>query len=126
MAHAFKLLRFLAAGIPAFLIAIPLNWLLVESFSWPKPAAYALVLFIQVIINFFACVLFVFERDTTRKLHHQFLIFLGGIMAARLLDWALYSLLVQTTTIHYTAIQLSNVVLFSLLKFAFARRTIEG
>jgi putative flippase GtrA len=121
-----KLLKFLAVGLPAFLIAVPLNWFLVESLAWPKPAAYAFVLVIQVTINFFACIYFVFKRDTSKSLFTQFLIFMSGILAARVLDWGLYTLLVQTTPIHYLIIQFSNVIIFSLAKFAFARRTIEG
>ena len=121
-----KLLKFLAVGIPAFLIAIPLNWFLVENLLWPKPAAYAVVLVVQVTINFFACILFVFKRDPSKNLASQFLIFMSGILAARVLDWGLYSLLVNTTPIHYIAIQFLNVIVFSLAKFSFARRTIEG
>ena len=121
-----KLIKFLAVGLPAFLIAVPLNWFLVESLLWPKPLAYALVLVVQVTINFFACIYFVFERDKSRSLAAQFVVFMSGILAARVLDWGLYTLLVHTTPVHYLLIQLFNVVVFSLAKFAFARRTIEG
>jgi putative flippase GtrA len=126
MELAKKLLRFVAFGIPAFLIAIPLNYFLVEYAAWPKPAAYAFVLIIQVVINFYICIRWVFKRDTSKSLFTQFLIFMSGILAARVLDWGLYTLLVQTTPIHYLIIQFSNVIIFSLAKFAFARRTIEG
>jgi putative flippase GtrA len=128
MSRAFfiKLFKFLAVGIPAFLIAVPLNWLLVDSLHWPKPVAYALVLIIQVTINFFACILFVFKRDTSKSLLSHFVLFMSGILTARALDWGLYTLLVSTTPIHYLIIQFSNVFLFSLAKFAFVRRTLEG
>jgi putative flippase GtrA len=122
----FRLLRFLAAGIPAFLIAIPLNFLLVENLAWPKSAAYALVLVVQVTINFFACIFFVFERDSSKNPASQFAVFMCGILAVRGLDWSLYSLLVKTTPIHYLVLQFANAAIFSLAKFAFARRTIEG
>jgi putative flippase GtrA len=121
-----KLLSFLAAGIPAFIIAIPLNYLLVENLLWPKPAAYSLVLVVQVTINFFACILFVFKRDPSRNLTSQFVIFMSGILAARALDWALYSFLVTVVPVHYLVIQFTNAIIFSLAKFTFARRTIEG
>jgi putative flippase GtrA len=121
-----KLLKFLAIGIPAFLVAIPLNYLLVEKLFWHKSAAYALVLVVQVTINFFACILFVFKRDTNRSIASQFAVFMSGILAARMLDWALYSFLVRVTPIHYLLIQFFNVMVFSLAKFAFARRAIEG
>jgi exosortase/archaeosortase len=51
---------------------------------------------------------------------------MSGILAARILDWGLYSILVKTLPVHYLVIQFSNVILFSLAKFTFARRTIEG
>ena len=120
-----KLLRFLAIGIPAFIIAVPLNWYLVDYLFWSKHYAYALVLIVQVTINFFACVLFVFERDKSKNLFSQFLLFMSGILAVRMLDWALYSLLVRVTPVHYLVIQLANVFMFSLLKFGFARKIIE-
>jgi putative flippase GtrA len=120
-----KLIKFLAVGIPAFLIAIPLNVYLVDHLGWPKPAAYALVLAAQVTINFFACILFVFKRDTSKSMTSQFILFMSGILAARVLDWGLYSILVKTVPIHYIAIQFFNVVIFSVAKFSFARRTIE-
>lgn len=121
-----KLVAFLAVGIPAFLLAIPLNFLLVDKLLWAKPAAYALVLVVQVTINFFACILFVFERDRSRSLGVQFVAFVSGILVARALDWCVYSLLVHTTSIHYLLIQFGNVAMFSVIKFVLARRVIES
>ncbi len=120
-----KLLKFLAVGIPAFLIAIPLNIYFVDYLHWPKPAAYALVLAIQITINFFACVFLVFKRDTSKNLASQFVLFMSGILAARVLDWGLYSLLVNVVPFHYIIIQVFNVILFSLAKFTFAKNVIE-
>ena len=122
----FKLFKFLAVGIPAFLIAIPLNYVLVDRLAWPKPAAYALVLVIQVIINFFACIYFVFKRDASKSLAFHFTRFMTAILTARALDWALYSFLVSLIPFHYIVIQIFNASLFSILKFAMARRAIEG
>ncbi len=121
-----KVLRFILFGIPAFLIAIPLNWFLVEKLLWHKTTAYAIVLMVQVTINFYICIRFVFKRDPSKNLAAQFLVFMAGILAARVLDWGLYSLLINTTPIHYIAIQFFNVIIFSLAKFTFARKAIEG
>ncbi len=121
-----KVARFTAYGIPAFIVAIPLNYLFVEGLQWSMPAAYALVLGIQVTLNFFICTLFVFKRDSSKSLRSQFCLFAAGILVFRALDWSLYSLLVKSTPIHYLAIQLFNTALFAFAKFAFARRTIEG
>jgi len=117
--------RFLLAGLPAFIMAVPLNMLLVDRLAWPKPAAYALVLVAQVSINFWICVKFVFTRDARRNLAGQFVTFLGGIMAARALDWTTYSIMTWIG-VHYVIAQLLNVVVFSILKYSFAKRTIEG
>ena len=121
-----KVLRFVLYGIPAFLIAIPLNLVLVEKADLPEPLAYAIVLAVQITINFFVCVLFVFERDKSTSLRTQFLVFASGIMLARLLDWGLYAVMVRFTPIHYLAVQIMNVFLFSIAKFLFARRALEG
>ncbi|MGJ8642791.1 MAG: GtrA family protein [Luteolibacter sp.] len=120
-----NLLRFLAVGIPAFLIAIPLNWFLVEKLFWPKPAAYAFVLTVQVTINFFACILFVFKRDSSKSIVSQFLAFTAAILSVRALDWGIYTLLVKFTPIHYLILQLANTAVFSVAKYIFARRAIE-
>ena len=48
-----QLIGFGLAGLPSFLIAIPLNWLLVEYFFLQKPVAYMITLFFQVTVNFF-------------------------------------------------------------------------
>jgi len=124
--HIPQLIKFLAVGIPAFLVAIPLNFLLVGHLGWPKPAAYAVVLCVQVTINFFACLFFVFDRDKSKSMKSQFLVFASGILGARVLDWGLYSVLVNLLPVHYLVIQFTNVLIFSVAKFAFARRAIEG
>lgn len=117
---------FLFTGLPSFLIALPLNFYLVEYFNWPKPIAYALVLIVQVSINFFMCRLFVFENVAKTSLAVQYLQFMSGILAFRFFDWALYSLFTHMLPIHFTIIQIGNVVIFSLLKYRFAKRVIEG
>jgi len=121
-----KLLRFLLAGLPSFLFALPLNYLLVEYAQLNKAIAYGIVLLCQVVVNFFVCYWFVFERTSDRPLFQQFWQFVLGIMAFRCGDWAVYSLATRYLPIHYLIIQVTNVVIFSLLKFAFARRVMEA
>ena len=121
-----KLGLFLVAGLPAFVVAVPLNHFLVNQCHWSKPLAYALVLVVQVSINFFACCMFVFKRDTKRSMWKQFLIFLSGISTARLVDWAAYSLMTVWMGVPMLAAQLFNVIVLSVLKFSFAQKTIEG
>jgi len=120
-----KLVHFLLAGLPSFLIAVPLNILFVRYCGWPMPAAYALVLVIQVTINFWICVNYVFNRDLSRSLPSLFVTFLAGILSARIMDWGIYSLLTWLG-MNYILAQFLNVALFSILKFSFAKRTLEG
>lgn len=121
-----KLALFLVAGLPAFVVAVPLNFFLVNQLQWSKPLAYAFVLIVQVTVNFFACCLFVFKRDTQRSMWKQFVIFLSGISTARLVDWAAYSAMTLWLHVPMLYAQLFNVVVLSVLKFSFAQKTIEG
>ena len=58
-----KYFLFLLVGLPAFLIAIPLNYFLVEFIQLYKPAAYLIVLLLQVTMNFFMLRWFVFKSS---------------------------------------------------------------
>ena len=120
-----KLVRFLIAGLPSFLIAIPLNYALVTWAGWPKPGAYAAVLLVQVTLNYFACRWFVFKPSNAVRFWSSFALFVNGILLFRLLDWGLYSLLTACTTLPFIGVQLFNVALFGLLKFEFSRRVFE-
>jgi putative flippase GtrA len=121
-----KLIKFLAAGLPSFLVAVPLNWLLVTTWGFPKGPAYALVLSFQVTLNFFMCRWFVFEKTSGKSLLFEFGAFVAGIALFRLADWGLYYLLVSVFGFHYIAVQLLNVVLFSVLKFLYSERVMGG
>ena len=120
-----KLVKFLLAGGPSFLIAIPLNWALVTQAAWPKPAAYAVVLVVQVTLNYFACRYFVFQTAPGVTLWKSFAVFVNGILIFRLLDWGVYSLLTTKLALPFVAVQLGNVLLFGLLKFQFSKRVFE-
>ena len=120
------LLRFFAWGIPAFAIALPLNYSLVRVFGLTRPLAYALVLIVQVSFNFFACWRFVFDTDRRRGLGRSFVMFFNGIMLFRLADWAVYSVLTTRLDLPFLAVQFFNVGLFGLLKFEFCRRVFEA
>lgn len=121
-----KLFLFLIAGLPAFLFAIPLNYVFVEVLGLNKSLAYMIVLFVQVIINFFMCCAFVFKRDVSKSLISQFFRFVSGIFIARFFDWILYNFLVYYVEVYYLFVQLFNVLLFSLLKFKLAQQIVEN
>ncbi len=124
--RAFKVGKFLAAGIPAALLAIPLNYALVEFGHLPKPLAYAIVLIMQVLVNFLACRYIVFARTSKVPVHVQFIQFSLGILGFRVADWATYSLLAGYFGMYYPVLQVFNIVLFALLKFRFSERVMEG
>ncbi len=117
--RAARLVRFLAAGLPSFLLAIPTNYLLVDRLAVAKPLAYAVVLVGQVTLNFFLCRAFVFEVRGG-SIAREFGQFVAGILGFRAADWFVYVVLVDYVGFFYLAVQLSNVVVFSVAKFAFA------
>lgn len=120
-----KILRFLIAGLPAFGVAFVLNYLLVKKLEMGTASAYALVLVVQIVINFFACRYFVFDVCPRQNLWKSFLVFFNGIVIFRIFDWAVYTLLTGWFGIPFWAAQLFNVVLFAVLKFEFTRRIFE-
>lgn len=120
-----KLGGFLAAGLPAFILAVPLNWLLVERLGWYKAFAYALVLVFQVTMNFFMCRWFVFTDRKETALGTQFIQFLSGILLFRLADWGLYFLLVSVLGFYFLAVQVTNIFIFAVLKFKFSQKVME-
>lgn len=121
-----KLAYFLLMGIPAFLIAIWLNYVFVFQFKWEKSLAYALVLLIQVLINFFMCRCFVFRKRKDRHLFVQLGQFACGIVLFRVADWVAYLFLVQVIGVYFLAAQVVNVLVFVLLKFRFSKHVLES
>lgn len=121
-----RVLRFLLSGLPAFLLAIPANWFLVEVFHWPKPVSYLAVLWGQTTINFFACRRFVFNLREKRPTFRQYWQFLSGMGLFRLADWLLYTIVVEVFRLYYLAAQLFNIAVFALIKFKFAESLFEA
>ena len=120
-----KFFRFFWAGLPAFFIAISLNYLFVEYLDIHKLLSYAFVLLVQVSINFFAAIYFVFKRNRYKSIKKQYVQFVVGIFFIRLCDWVLYGLMVQKLNFYYLFIQLLNVLLFSIIKYIYAKKIIE-
>jgi putative flippase GtrA len=120
-----KLSKFLAAGLPSFGLALPLNWVFVRHLGWDESVAYALVLIMQVTVNFFMCRLFVFTDRKETPAWVQFWQFLGGILVFRLADWAVYSLAVKVCGFDFLAVQVANIFIFAILKFNFSKKILE-
>ncbi len=122
--RAFSLLKFLAAGLPSFLLAVPANYWLAGRLGLAKPFAYAIVLAGQVTLNFFLNRAFVFKRRGS--ILRGFVQFAVGILGFRAADWLVYVLLVDDCGFYYLAIQLGNVLVFSVPKFVFAERVFRA
>lgn len=120
-----QLFGFMITGFPAFLLAIPLNWFLVEYILLFKPIAYLITLLFQVSINFFMLRKFVFTDKKDVPVFTQYLQFLAGISVFRFLDWGLYSLLTYYTDFYYLFIQIGNVLIFSIFKFIYSKYILE-
>lgn len=119
-----KFLRFLIAGLPAAVLAVPLNIFLVEKLALPKPLSYAVVLCTQIVINFYICRSYVFG-ETGAPLWLVFSRFFFAIGLIRLLDWLAYFYLLPYFGRWYVLLQLGNLVIFSVLKFFLARFALE-
>lgn len=120
-----KFLRFLIAGLPAAVLAVPLNVFLVEKLDLSKPVSYAVALCTQIVINFFICRSYVFG-DTGAPLWLVFSRFFFAIGLIRLLDWLAYFYLFPFFGRWYVLLQLGNLVIFSVLKFFLARLALES
>jgi putative flippase GtrA len=120
-----KLLKFLGAGLPAFVVAVPLNFWLVDRVGWPKPLAYFLVLFLQVSFNYLMCKVFVFRSEGRRASVGEYAKFTSGLLLFRAFDWGLYVILVEYVGVYYLLAQISNVVIFSIAKFFFAEKLLS-
>ena len=120
-----KLGGFLMAGLPAFALALPMNWLMVARMKWNESFAYAIIMIFQTTVNFFMCRRFVFTDRKETHLIIQFYQFAVGILLFRMADWGLYSILVTVVGLNFLVIQVLNVILFAILKFKFSQRVME-
>jgi len=118
--------RFFLWGLPAFALAVPLNYTLVHWAGWDKALAYAVVLTVQVTINFFSCRFLVFDTDPELSVWRSFVIFFNGIILFRVADWLLYVLLATCLGLPFLGVQIFNVAFFGWLKFQFSRRVFEN
>ena len=136
LAHAGKkLFLFLLSGIPGFLLAFPLNFILVDSFHVSKALSYAIVLVVQVHLGYYLSRMIAFHPSQDKPLWRQYVEFMGAVAVFRGLDWLFYTFCVEALRFplviagrdcYYLAYQLANVIIFSLAKFVFCKRAIEG
>lgn len=121
-----KFLKFVILGIPPFLVAIPLNFALVEWAGMNKQVAYALVLFIQININFLLLKVFLFRNEGKPVTVREYFSYLAGVSFFRFLDWGVYALLIPFAGKYYLVVQILNTFVFMVLKFIFIRHILEN
>lgn len=112
-----RYVRFLLAGLPSALLALPLNMALVELAHWPKSYAYGAVLVFQVSLNYFFCRRFVFLRLPGSSEALAFSGFSLVVGFFRLLDWAAYTFCVSRLDLWYGWMQILNMAVFSVAKY---------
>jgi len=104
------------AGLPAFLIALPLNYFFVEIIQLEKEFSYFLIMVLQVLINFLLSIKLVFFETVGYSLYN-FSVFLSVVLFVRFFDWYLYGILINNFNVYFIIIQILNVAFFSYLKF---------
>ena len=117
-----KLFFFLIAGLPSFILAIFLNLYLVEVVQIDSIISYGIILIIQVIINFFINLKFVFNDNNSKSQLTKFVYFLILILIIRSMDWFFFVLLVKYFEIWYLFAQIISVLIFGLAKFYISKK----
>lgn len=121
-----KWLTFVAAGAPSLLVAIPLNVFLVKYVQLSMALAYAIVIMLQLIVNFVVCRQLVFDRNPTGNVWREFTLYVSGISVLRLCDWVVYNVFVSYLEWNFIAVQVLNICLFSALKFLYSERIFQA
>jgi putative flippase GtrA len=115
-----RFIKFLFAGLPGLILGFGLNYLLVSQCKLNISIAYAIVILLQITLNFFMCRIFVF--DSKGSAVKQYTQFTGMILLFRIADWLMYLVLVNVIGIYYLLAQLINVFIFSALKYIVAKK----
>jgi putative flippase GtrA len=121
-ATAFRMfLKFLIAGVPGLVLAFSANIFFVEILRWPKPVAYAIVVWLQLTVGFVLCRFFVFTYGQEVPFLKAYVDFSLRIGLIRLADWSLYTALVELVHVPYLAAQVINLAIFPAVKFLSVR-----
>ena len=89
-----KFLLFLIVGLPSYILGIGLNYYLVEFLKINLYFSYAIILIIQIIINFYLNLKFVFYENN-KESKKKFLKFFIVIINFRIIDWIVYYIFVD-------------------------------
>lgn len=118
--------KFLIAGVPGLVLAFSANIFFVEILRWPKPVAYAIVVWLQLTVGFVLCRFFVFTRGEEVPFLKAYIDFSLRIGLIRLADWSLYTVLVEVVHVPYLAAQVTNLAIFPAVKFLSVRSIFGG
>ncbi len=114
-------IKFLIAGAPSALLAIPLNIILVEIGQLNKPISYSIVIFFQILMNFCFLKKYVFKNKKNESTIISFLKFFFGILIFRTFDWFVYIKITSVFPDIYIIIQVINITIFSMIKFKYSK-----
>ncbi len=120
-----KIILFFLVGIPSYVLAVVLNYYLVEFTNISILISYLLVLILQVIINFFLNLNYVFKSSSSENTLLKFKHFSFSIIAVRILDWSLFALIISLFDIWYIFVQTSNILVFGLMKYVLSKKIFE-
>jgi len=115
-----RVFLFLAAGLPGLAVGILINYVFFRLIGLPLAVSYAVALLVQVALNFVILRSSLFRVPNPRALPSAALAFSVGILGFRLLDWALYLLLVSFFHLNFVAAQIVLAGLFSMAKYAYS------
>ena len=113
-----RVLFFGISGLPGFIIAIALNYTLVDVFNLNIYGSYVIVLLFVSFMNYFIVDKFVFTNSN--KEHGSFKRFSGFIsviFTSRFFEWILYSILIYLTNIYYIIVQIFVSTMFVFFKY---------
>lgn len=113
-----RVIYFGISGLPGFVIAIGLNYTLVDLLNLNVYGSYIVVLIVVSLMNYFIIDKYIFpdqnKKNSTLK---KFTGFAAVIVTSRVLEWMMYSLIVYHTNIYYIFIQIFVSTLFVFIKY---------
>jgi putative flippase GtrA len=95
--------------------------LLVERFHWPKPCAYALVVWMQMTSGFLMCRYVVFADGRGVPILRAYVQFAASMAVIRVADWSVYTFAVEFLKLPYVAVQIATTAIFISIKFLSAK-----
>ena len=119
-----KPVRFLAIGGVMMVSGLALNVLLVEVLHTSHRPAYAVVMVFLVFLGFILNRFVTFDKGDTRLLI-RFFRYTCAVILFRLVDWLLYTFLVEGVTLYYPAAQVVSGSIVLVAKYFSYKKLFE-